>query len=162
MGTQKSQPKRDRPGTTQRIPKVDFAGFEHDKDFQRLLYRYPSLKVQLQTVYGLTLEPGPDEARTWNRQPLPGFQAPPVVRTNRGGRGRGRGDRGGRGSRNHGWNSMPEERQRGAWSQAKGDKEALEVIKKMRGDEGEAGEGLREFVELCRIKFADGSGNEGG
>ena len=32
------------------------------------------MKVQLQAIYGLTLEPGPDEARSWNRQPLNGYK----------------------------------------------------------------------------------------
>ena len=51
---------------------------------------------------------------------------------------------------------MPEERQRGPWTQEKGDKEALATIKKMRSGDGEPDdltEGTREFVELCRIKF---------
>ena len=136
--------------------KVDFTGFENNKELQRLVSRYPSLKVQLQTVYGLTLEPGPDEARTWNRQPLPG-SSQPVHDARRRGRGRGdRGHRGGRGAKG-GWNDVPEERQRGPWTQEKGDKEALGVIKKMRegsiGEGDDASEGMREFVELCMIKF---------
>lgn len=152
---------RDRPGTTQRIPKVDFTGFENDKEFQRLLSRYPILKVQLQAIYGLTLEPGPDEARTWNRQRLPGFDPPRLY--SRGGRsrgrGRGRGDGrgGGRGGR---FDPGPDEGEReyGAWTQAKGDKEALKVMKKLRGDDQQLtdlNEGMREFVELCQIRFGD-------
>ncbi|KAK3721711.1 hypothetical protein LTR37_002876 [Vermiconidia calcicola] len=152
--------KRDRPGTTHRVPKLDFTGFENDKDFLRLLSRYPSLKVQLQMVYGLTLEPGPDEARSWNRGPLPGF-AQQHMRGGARGRARGRGQRGGRAGRGGGYESFdPEERQRGPWTQEKGDKEGLGVIKKMResGDE-EDGEGLREFIELCGIKFGGGGGD---
>ena len=123
---------------------------------------YPLLKVQLQAIYGLTLEPGPDEARSWNRQCLPGFD--PSHFSNRGGRARGRargrGDFGrgrGRGGR-HGVMSDELEREYGAWTQAKGDKEALKAIKKMRGEDGEVddlNEGMREFVELCRIRFGD-------
>ncbi|KAK3684501.1 hypothetical protein LTR37_020213 [Vermiconidia calcicola] len=151
--------KRDRPGTTHRVPKLDFTGFENDKDLLRLLSRYPSLKVQLQMVYGLTLEPGPDEARSWNRGPLPGFAQ--QQQSMRGGaRGRGRGL--GRGGRGGGYESFdPEERQRGPWTQEKGDKEALGVIKKMREGDEEAGEGLREFIELCGIKFGGEKREEG-
>lgn len=132
----------------------------------RLLSRYPMLKIQLQAIYGLTLDPGPDEARTWNRQPLPGFQPPQPMRGNRG-RGRGRGDRGhrGRGGDRGGWVDVPEDRQRGPWTQEKGDKEALSVIKKMRsagGEEDEGAEGMREFVELCRIKFSNPRAEEKG
>ena len=59
---------------------------------------------------------------------------------------------------------MPDERQRGPWTQDKGDKEALAVIKKMReGREGEddAAEGMREFVELCRLRYG-GEGQQAG
>lgn len=52
---------------------------------------------------------------------------------------------------------MPDDRQHGPWTQEKGDKEALAVVKKMREGDGssedEAAEGMREFVELCQIKF---------
>ncbi|KAK5175368.1 uncharacterized protein LTR77_000507 [Saxophila tyrrhenica] len=153
-----AQPPKDRPGTTQRVPKVDFTGFENDKDFKRLLARFPLLKVQLQAAYALTLEPGPEDARSWNRGSLPGF-----TQSLRGHRSRGRG-RGFRGGRYHGGGRggrdavIPSERQHGAWTQAKGDKEALDVIKKMKesdgDDDGDAGEGVREFVQLCQIKFA--------
>lgn len=159
------QPIRDRPGTTQRAPKVDFTGFENDKDFQRLLVRFPLLKVQLQTVYGLTLEPGPDEARSWYRQPLPGAETPrPHVREARDrrgvrARGRGRGSRGG-GRDKYEATAAQDERQRGQWTQEKGDKEARSVIKNMREsttEHDDQSEGMREFVELCRIRFGDSS-----
>lgn len=156
------QPKQDRPGTTQRIPKADFTGFENDKEFQRLLTRYPLLKVQLQAVYGLTLEPGPDDARTWNRQRLPGFDPPQFQsRGSRGrGRGRGRGSSGRGGARGGGFGKDEgrDEREYGAWTQAKGDKEALEVMKKMRGEDEQLDdlhEGMTEFVELCRIRLGE-------
>lgn len=51
---------------------------------------------------------------------------------------------------------MNEDRQHGQWTQEKGDKEGLAVIKKMRqggGEEDEKAEGMREFVELCLMKF---------
>ncbi|TKA32923.1 hypothetical protein B0A50_01149 [Salinomyces thailandicus] len=70
-----SQP-RDRPGTTNRIPKIDFKGFENDPELKRLLSRYPLLRLQLQATYALTLEPSPDEARSWSWQPLPGEAVP--------------------------------------------------------------------------------------
>lgn len=141
---------------------MDFTGFENDKDFQRLLSRFPLLKAQLQVTYALTLEPGPEDSRSWNRGTLPGFEQP-----SRGhqGRGRGRGFRGGRWGTARGGRdvAIPNERQHGNWTQAKGDKEALDVMKKMRessGDDGEAGEVMREFVQLCQIKFAP-SGEQG-
>lgn len=120
------------------------------------------MKVQLQAIYGLTLEPGPDEARTWNRQRLPGFD-PPSFRGRGGrsrGRGRARGDFGRGGGRGGGFvrDDGRDEREYGAWTQAKGDKEALKVMKKMRGEDGQAGEleeGMTEFVELCRIRFGE-------
>lgn len=49
---------------------------------------------------------------------------------------------------------LPEMRQRGQWTQSKGDTEALDVIKKMREDEGD---GMLEFVTLCRMKFGSGA-----
>lgn len=146
--------RRDRPGTTQRVRKQDFAGFEGDADFERLLERYPTLKAQLQVVYGLTLEPGPDDSRSWNRGPLLGSLDPDRV-SNLRGRGRGRGARGPRGGRG-GREQMPQEdRQHGMWTQGKGDREALAAVKKWRTGHDEEGmaEGMREFVELCQLKF---------
>ncbi|TIA21793.1 hypothetical protein D6C83_08111 [Aureobasidium pullulans] len=46
------------PGSTK---KVDFTNFESDPELLRLLSRYPNLRIQLQSVYGLTLEPPPQE-----------------------------------------------------------------------------------------------------
>lgn len=48
-----------------------------------------------------------------------------------------------------------EERQHGAWTREKGDKEALLVAKKMRegGKEDERAEGLREFGRLVGLRF---------
>ncbi|KAK0268054.1 hypothetical protein LTR91_001581 [Friedmanniomyces endolithicus] len=168
---QQHKAKLDRPGTTQRTPKVDFTGFENDPDFKRLLTRYPTLQAQLQLSYALTLEPGPSEKWTWNKQPLLSSLYPsPSQPSNRGqgrGRGRGRGrydQRGGgrgmrgsfRGGRGMNFEEPPEDREQGSWTQAKGDKEALLAIKKMRmggGEDDERAEGMREFGELCLIKF---------
>ncbi|KAK1808694.1 hypothetical protein LTR12_016951 [Friedmanniomyces endolithicus] len=171
---QHQQAKRDRPGTTQRTPKVDFTGFEDDPDFKRLLTRYPTLQAHLQLSYALTLEPGPSEKWTWNKQPLLSSLYPSLSQpSNRGqgrGRGRGRGRydlrgggrsmRGGfRGGRGMNFDEPPEDREQGSWTQAKGDKEALLAIKKMRtggGEDDERAEGMREFGELCLIKFGPG------
>lgn len=157
-----SQPKKDRPGTTQRVPKICFTDFEADKEFIRLLQRYPLLRIQLQTVYGLTLEPGPEESRTWNKQPLPplpGYDAP-VLSVSRG-RGRNRGGRGGRGNRRGGHHQEPhnEEREYGRWTLEKGDREAVNMIAKMRQGDGKSdddvAEGMREFVELVRLRYGE-------
>lgn len=155
------------------MPKVDFTGFEKDKEFIRLLERYPLLKVQLQTVYGLTLEPGPEEARTWNKYPLPSL--PGYVSPNHRGsssRGRARGGRGDRGGRHRGgWNSyeasQAEEREYGRWTSEKGDREAVKMIGKMQEGSGnwrredEPAEGMREFVELVRMRFGVKEAGEG-
>ncbi|WPH03402.1 Hypothetical protein R9X50_00628200 [Acrodontium crateriforme] len=147
---------RDRPGTTQRIPKIDYTGFENNAEFKRLLIRYPLLKLQLQSVYGLTLEPGPDEARTWHRQPLYGEQRDHRQQFGGRGRGRGRGMQGDRGGKGRGDFHSSTDRQRGPWTQEKGDKEALSTIQKMRqgAEDDERAEGMREFAELCRMTFA--------
>lgn len=49
----------------------------------------------------------------------------------------------------------PEERQRGMWTKEKGDKEALSVLKKMRGgkEDDDRAEGVREFVRLVGMRF---------
>lgn len=119
--------------------------------------------MQLQAIYGLTLEPGPNEARTWNRQPLPGLSPPNLPSRGGRGRGRGRNDLGHGGSRGgrYGTATVGDEREYGPWTQTKGDKEALSVIKKMRGEGSElddVSEGMKEFVELCRIKFGGEAG----
>ncbi|KAI4717680.1 hypothetical protein E4T48_06109 [Aureobasidium sp. EXF-10727] len=99
------------PATRTALPgsskKIDFAGFESDPELLRLLSRYPNLRIQLQSVYGLTLEPPPQEQRSFSSR----------------GRGRGRG-RGGFQHQSH-------------WSQAKGDKEATESFRNMRTAEGD-------------------------
>ena len=110
------------PGSSK---KIDFTGFESDPELLRLLSRYPNLRIQLQSVYGLTLEPPPQEQRSFSS-----FR----------GRGRGRG-RGGFHQQSH-------------WSQAKGDKEATESFKNMRTVDGDD-QALAEFVQLLKMRFAN-------
>lgn len=62
---------------------------------------------------------------------------------------------------------MNENRQHGPWTQEKGDKEALAVMKKMRSgaEEDVRAEGMREFIQLCHMKFGTDrvvNGVEGG
>ncbi|RMY76761.1 hypothetical protein D0863_01753 [Hortaea werneckii] len=175
---------RPRPGTThrRRIPpnNIDSTHFATDPDFLALLHRYPRLKIQLSAVYALTLEPGPEDLRTWWREALPGDAVPS---TGQGGHSRGRGGgrggrRGGRG-RGRGGSGVggdartPAEggRQHGVWTAEKGEKEALGVMRRMRmgnqngggsggggggGGGGDKAEGLKEFVELCMLRFGSG------
>ncbi|RMX80169.1 hypothetical protein D0869_07754 [Hortaea werneckii] len=175
------QPKDRRPGTNHRVPRIDITHFDSDPDFHSLLHRYPRLKIQLQALYALTLEPGPEDARTWSREPLPGDPVPtPGPGFNTKGRGGGRGGRGGRrGGRGRGGSRVGGEataaleggRQHGVWTVEKGEKEALGTMRKMRrggnsnqqqqqntGSGSDKAEGLREFVELCMLRF----GPEGG
>ncbi|KAI7353894.1 hypothetical protein KC354_g11351 [Hortaea werneckii] len=171
-----SRQRQDRPGPNRRGPKIDMTRFDSDPAFLALLHRYPRLRIQLQALYALTLEPGPEEARTWSRQPLPGESAPATGtgfgQRGRGGRrgGRGRGRGGGSG---FGGNATPSEgRQHGPWTVEKGEKEALGTMKKMRvgsqnnngssgggGGGGDKAEGLKEFVELCLLRFGPESQN---
>ncbi|KAI4740540.1 hypothetical protein E4T50_09031 [Aureobasidium sp. EXF-12298] len=114
------------PGSTK---KIDFTGFESDPELLRLLSRYPNLRIQLQSVYGLTLEPSLQEQRSFSS-----FR----------GRGRGRG-RGGFHQQSH-------------WSQAKGDKEATESFRNMRNVGGDE-QALAEFVQLLKMRFATEADN---
>nr|POE46991.1 hypothetical protein CFP56_00323 [Quercus suber] len=127
---------------------------QDDPEFKRLLSRYPLLIVQLQMIYGLTLDPGPEDARTWNRQRIYGDPAPEYFRGRGRGRGRGFGARGGRGRGGHDEHS---DRPRGLWTPEKGEKDGLTVIKRMREGpvDDERAEGLREFGELCRMRFGE-------
>lgn len=109
--------------------KIDFTGFESDPELLRLLSRYPNLRIQLQSVYGLTLEPPPQEQRSFSSYR---------------GRGRGRG-RGGFNQQSH-------------WSQAKGDKEATESFKNMRNIDGDE-QALAEFVQLLKLRFGTDADN---
>jgi hypothetical protein len=133
--SQKAEPAQPIPSETTPLPaarnplpgsskKIDFTGFESDPELLRLLSRYPNLRIQLQSVYGLTLEPPPQEQRSFSS-----FR----------GRGRGRG-RGGFQQQSH-------------WSQAKGDKEAIESFKNMRNVDGDE-QALAEFVQLLKMRFA--------
>lgn len=91
-----------------RSNKINFTGFESDPELLRLLSRYPNLRIQLQSVYGLTLEPPPPQERSYPFR----------------GRGRGRG--------------RPAFHQQSHWSQAKGDKEATDSFRNMRNAENDA------------------------
>jgi hypothetical protein len=156
--TGNAPPKQDRPGTTQRTSKPDLSVLASDPEFKRLLTRYPTLHSQLGAMYGLTLDPGPSEARTWSRQPLPSLDR--AQHSSFRGRGRGRGARGGgRGGRGGFHVEEPEERQRGMWTREKGDKEALSVMKKMRSGKADddRAEGVREFVRLVDMRFGSGA-----
>jgi hypothetical protein len=109
--------------------KIDFTGFESDPELLRLLSRYPNLRIQLQSVYGLTLEPPQQEQRSFSSYR---------------GRGRGRG-RGGFNQQSH-------------WSQAKGDKEATESFRNMRNVDGDE-QALAEFVQLLKMRFGTDADN---
>ncbi|KAI7182490.1 hypothetical protein KC363_g8745 [Hortaea werneckii] len=166
-----SRQRQDRPGPNRRGPKIDLTRFDSDPAFLALLHRYPRLRIQLQALYALTLEPGPEEARTWSRQPLPGESAPPATGTGFGQRGRGGGRRGGRGRGRGGGSGLgghatpSEGRQHGLWTVEKGEKEALGTMRRMRvGNQnnrggGDKAEGLKEFIELCRLRFGPESQN---
>ncbi|KAF2720643.1 hypothetical protein K431DRAFT_205900, partial [Polychaeton citri CBS 116435] len=157
-------PPRDRPGTTRRIAKPTFEDFEADPELSRLLRRYPQLKAQLGAVYAMTLEPGVEDMRGWNRVPKE-FTANSIGGSGGGGRrGRGRGGRGrgmGRMVERRRWFDAEKEddRQMGVWTKEKGDKEGLGILRRGRAggngrtDEEERAEGFREFVELCQLRF---------
>ena len=150
---------------------IDFNNFQQDPDLLRLLSRYPKLRYQLQLIYGATLEPGPDEARSWNR--VMKYSGGGFSRGNNGlgrnrGRGRGRGARGrGRGGGGGGgggaaWHAatstLEDESLRGPWTREKSDRMAVGIMQRMRqGDDEEEtremAEGLKEFVQLCQMKF---------
>lgn len=120
------------PTARQSTQKPNFADFETDPDLARLMTRYPNLRIQLQSVYGLTLEPPPQE-RPERQQ----------FHRGRGGwRGRGRG---------RGFGHQQQQRP-SQWTQAKGDKEAHDSFKKMRDAEGDT-DGLAEFVQLLKMRF---------
>ena len=122
--------------------KPNFASLENDTDLINLMVRYPHLRIQLQSIYGLTLEPPPaDPEQQRSFEPSRG-------------RGRGRGRGGWRGGRGRGGFHQQQPRQ-SQWTQARGDKEAGEALKRMRDREGDD-EGLGEFFRLVTIKFGKG------
>jgi len=106
--------------------KVDFAGFEDDRQLRELLNKHESLRIQLQSVYGYTLEPSPDERR--NQRSF-------------------RGGRGGRGGRDFKLSI-----QHNSWTQAKGDKEAQGHLKRLR--EADEQGGIAEFVRLVKMRYS--------
>jgi len=115
--------------------KVDFTGLERNEQLLDLLKQHDGLRIRLQSVYGYTLEPAPEDRRSRG-----GFRGR--------GRGRGRGGRGGRGGRE----MFPLAQQHGPWTQVKGDKEAQGHLKRLR--ESEEDDGVTEFVRLMKMKFA--------
>ena len=140
---------------TQSDGQSKFEGFEEDLELKRLLSRFPHLRHELQLVYGVTIEPGPDEAHTWARQKWldDGSAQKQQSRStrSRGGRGRGRGGfRGG-----YQADELPfGERQHGPWTQSKGDKQGLDLIRKLQDvSHPELSEGMLEFVRLCALRF---------
>lgn len=123
------------------------------------------MKAQLQLVYGVTLEPGPTDARSWSRQdwyagPAAGEQS---SFSGPRGRGRGRGRSFGRGRGGASYRTgrpygekAPEDVQHGPWTQEKGDKEGLDTIHKMReSSQALHAEGISEFVQLCQLKYGE-------
>lgn len=106
--------------------KVDFTGLENDQQLRELLVKHEGLRIQLQSVYGYTLEPPPDERRS--------------QRSFRGGRG-------GRGGRD-----LVPSKQHNSWTQAKGDKEAQGRLKRLR--EADEDGGIAEFVRLMKMRFS--------
>lgn len=117
--------------STFRAQKQPFDSFDTDARLQRLI-RNDRLRLQLQSIYGLTLE-----ASLGSRSRRGGY----ADRGGRGGRGRGRGGRGGRGDF-HGGGSG------GSWTQGKGDAEALERLRMLRDG---AGCEVDEFVKLVAL-----------
>ncbi|GAM84403.1 hypothetical protein ANO11243_023980 [Dothideomycetidae sp. 11243] len=107
--------------------KPDFSVLESDPILADLMRKNPSLRIKLQSVYGLTLEPLPPAAAKGGFRP--------------GYRGRG-GFRGGMGGQQH-------------WTPAKGDAEALERLGRLRTDDGEDG-AVAEFVRLVGLRFGEG------
>lgn len=137
-----------------------FEGFENDAELKRLLSRFPHLKYELQLVYGVTIEPGPDDAHTWAKQKwLDDGNAQPRSKgsRSRGGRGRGGfkcgGHRGGHGDM-AGELPVVEDRLHGPWTQAKGNKQGTGYIRKLQEvSHPELSEGMLEFVRLCAMRF---------
>lgn len=110
--------------------------------------RYPDLRIQLQSIYGLTLEPPPPDSTEQQENSF-----------NSRGRGRGRGRGGWRGQRGRYGQNGGQSRQ-SQWSQVKGDREAGDAFKRMRDREGES-EGLAEFVKLIMMKFGKNGEDDG-
>lgn len=121
-----------------------------DPALQALLHKHPTLRTQLHAIYTSTLEPDPGE---WAEQQQRVAQQHQNARGGRGGWSRGGRGRGGRGGRGGGM-----QRPRGPWKQESADKIAVGRI--LRAQEGEDGEGMREFVELVQRALSD-TGREG-
>ncbi|KAF7190201.1 hypothetical protein HII31_08532 [Pseudocercospora fuligena] len=128
--------------------KSPYADFENDPDFKLLMQRYPKLYYELSAVFALTLEPGPDDQRTWRDSGL--FSEPHEQRSSfRGGRGGRSGNR-----RGHHQQAEHDEKLRGPWTREKGDRQAQDAMHRLRHvDDEEISEGMVEFIKLCGIKF---------
>lgn len=112
------------------------------------MQRYPKLYYEISAVFALTLEPGPDDQRTWRESGL--FSETQEHRSSfrggRGGRSRGRGG--------HHHQGEHDEKLRGPWTREKGDRQAQDVMHRLRHvDDEEVSEGMVEFIKLCGIKF---------
>lgn len=129
--------------------KPNFSILETDADLANLMGRYPNLRIQLQSVYGLTLEPPPSD---------PQDQQSSFGSRGRGGRG-GRGSGGWRGQRGR-YGQQSQQPRQSHWNQVKGDKEAADAFKRMRDREGDS-EGLAEFVKLITMKFGRAEDTDG-
>lgn len=111
------------PASQTKSKRPNFSGLESDADLVRLMERYAGLRIQLQSVYGLTLEPHPDEPRQQRHTR-------------------------GRGNYRGGFQARPSH---GQWTKEKGDKEAVGLFRSQR--EGVESEGLEEFLQLLKMKY---------
>lgn len=146
--------------TAQINGQLGFDGFENDPELRRLLSRFPHLRHELQLVYGVTIEPGPDEVHTWAKQKWfddGSARHPSRMTGSRSGRGRSRGGFrvGSRARQGDMAEELPvEQRQHGPWTQSKGDKQGMDLLRKLRGvSHPELSEGMLEFIRLCSLRF---------
>ncbi|EME88071.1 uncharacterized protein MYCFIDRAFT_18109, partial [Pseudocercospora fijiensis CIRAD86] len=131
--------------------KSPYANFENDQDFKLLMQRYPKLHHELSAVFAMTLEPGPEDQRTWRESGLfsehRDDRRSSFFRGGRGGRSRNRGA-------HHHQQGEHDEKLRGPWTREKGDRQAQDVMHRLRNvDDEEVSEGMVEFIKLCGIKF---------
>ncbi|RMZ74299.1 HIT finger domain [Pyrenophora seminiperda CCB06] len=141
--SQPSQP----PAPTPRYLKhrVDFSLLASNPKFQTLLKTHPALLPSLQRVYAKTIQPNPEDERRRRMLERSAFRG-------RGTRGRRRGRGGGRGGRG-GWNGHEEREER--WTQKKGDKDAMGVLKEIRSAQTREGDkdAMAQFVGLVDELF---------
>ncbi|KAI1514064.1 hypothetical protein L13192_08882 [Pyrenophora tritici-repentis] len=129
----------------------DFSLLATNPKFQSLLKTNQALLPALQRVYAKTIRPDPEDERRRRMLERNAFRG-------RGTRGRGRGRGGGRG----GWNAHDEREER--WTPKKGDKDAMGVLKEMRGAQasGEEKDAMELFVGLVEELFVQGEKSEKG